>query len=425
MLLNRALFAQNGGVGFVLKPLALRTDDESPKDTGGDGSLRASGATGGACVHGADKGAGTGLELTARGAIGAEAEAEATPATQAALPTQSTPAQATQQHIGGGCGGGGRGWTHRGSSPALLRSSSNDTLALGGSFSLIARSPPQQQSPVLLSIRVLSAHNLPKTADERVLPERWDEYPGHSGYWNGARLGNFPQVNFDPDRAPTAAGVVSPACEVELIGGCVSEEGSDAVDERWARTTSVVINNGLNPSWSNEEPSRVAVWAPQLTFLRISVYNCRPTTLGGLIGGLVGQSRRVLLAHEAVPVCVLRPGFRSMQLRAPSCGNLIESCALLLEIGVTPIADDAPPPRAPRGLSCHLLPPELGGSASAEIMNRAGSSQEHALQTANSRNSHLNHRRGASATSLAEDSSTRDVPTPEESLPDAAPRRLS
>lgn len=145
--------------------------------------------------------------------------------------------------------------------------------------------------------------------------------------------------------------MVSAACELELVGGLVGEHGGDVADEQWSTTTPVETNNGLNPSWA-AEPSRVDVWGPGLTFLKVSVYSCKASALGGLV-----TSSRKLLAHEAVPVSALRPGYRSLQLRSPASGSLIESCAVLLHIGVEALPAGAVPPAGKAGAGTPLARP--------------------------------------------------------------------
>ena len=50
---------------------------------------------------------------------------------------------------------------------------------------------------------------------------------------------------------------------MELIGGLVGSEDAEMLEERWSRCTSTVANNGLNPSWAEEE-FRSAFYAPEL-----------------------------------------------------------------------------------------------------------------------------------------------------------------
>ena len=58
-------------------------------------------------------------------------------------------------------------------------------------------------APRLLKLRVISAHNLPKTRDERCVPQAWDEFEAPC---------DFAQLPL------TTADVASPMCEVELLG---------------------------------------------------------------------------------------------------------------------------------------------------------------------------------------------------------------
>lgn len=334
MLLNRALFSLNGGVGYVLKPAAL-IDDASAHPERFPPPLRSSRPF--ECTD-SERFSDASSNVSPRCLTADEAAAS----TASTFGEQDADADANDDR-------GSSSGRRRGGAPPVLPSGASTSSASAPAPAENAPRPP----PIILGVRVLAAFNLPKTTDERVLPEAWDEFPGNSGYWNGARLGYFPQVNFEPDRTPVASGIVSAACDIEVVGGYVGEEGSDAADERFVKHTSVASNNGLNPSWpADDHPCHVAVWAPEQSFLKISVHNARAanmTTLGGFIGGLVGQTRRVLLAHEAVPVSALRPGYRSLQLRSPACGNLIESCALLLHVSITPMAADVmlpPPPRS-------------------------------------------------------------------------------
>lgn len=175
---------------------------------------------------------------------------------------------------------------------------------------------------VLLSVRILCARNLPKGRDERLVARPWDEFR--------------PQGSFAPTQlAPT--GVVSPACEVELVGGLVSSQDSDVIEERWSRLTSTAADNGLNPSWADEE-FRCACYTPEQSFIKLSVYNCRKQVMR--------QGSKQLLAYEAALVGALRPGYRAVQLRCPNGGSPIESCTLLVHVVMTPL-----PPRETLSLS--------------------------------------------------------------------------
>jgi hypothetical protein len=169
---------------------------------------------------------------------------------------------------------------------------------------------------VLLKLRIICASNLPKGRDERIVARPWDE-------WHAQ--GSFGPTPLQP------AGVVSPACEVEFIGGLLGSEESDALEERWSRTTATVADNGLNPSWADECFS-CACYTPEQTFIKLSVYNCRRQVMR--------QGSKQLLAYEAALVGALRPGYRAVQLRCPNSGSPIESSTLLVHLEMTPL-----PPR--------------------------------------------------------------------------------
>lgn len=175
-----------------------------------------------------------------------------------------------------------------------------------------------QPRGVQLKLTVLSAHNLPKSRDERCVPQP------HDDYWPPACFG---------DKPLTAAGVVSAQCELEVIGPRVGDEGCGS-EERWSKTTRVVPDNGLSPSWASE-PLSCAVWAPEQSFVKLSVYNCAARNIARITGG------RTLLAYEQLPLAALRPGYRSLPLRSPIGSSPIESCVLLCRIELTPLTPPA------------------------------------------------------------------------------------
>lgn len=186
----------------------------------------------------------------------------------------------------------------------------------GCGYVLKPQLPPRGETlscGVLLTLRVICASNLPKTRDERLVARPWDEW--------------HPQGAFAPQPLQPA-NIISPSCEVELIGGLVGSEDAEMLEERWSRCTSTVANNGLNPSWAEEE-FRCACYTPDSSFLKLSVYNARHQ--------LMGKPGRQLLAYEAALVGALRPGYRSVQMRCPNGGSPIESCSLLVHIELTPL----------------------------------------------------------------------------------------
>ena len=83
---------------------------------------------------------------------------------------------------------------------------------------------------------------------------------------------------------------------------------SPAVKDRWTKTSAAVPDNGLNPQWSQVNFA-CAVWSPEQTLLKVSIYNSKSS--------LLGKGSKVLLAYAMVPVCALRNGFRSLPLRSP------------------------------------------------------------------------------------------------------------
>ena len=84
-------------------------------------------------------------------------------------------------------------------------------------------------------------------------------------------------------------------------------------------------DNGLNPQWSQVNFA-CAVWSPEQTLLKVSIYNSKSS--------LLGKGSKVLLAYAMVPVCALRDGFRSLQLRSPH-GCPIEACTLFVHLALT------------------------------------------------------------------------------------------
>jgi len=178
--------------------------------------------------------------------------------------------------------------------------------------------PPHEAVPrtgLRLRLRVLSAHHLPKTRDERSEPQPWDVYLPHlSCAFQEAHL--------------SSSDVVSPQIEVEVVGGLVVSVGGDLAEASAYRTWkgAPCASNGLCVAWdaANEEPCACDLWAPSASFVRVSVYNSRPTLLGS-------RGKGPLLASEVVPVQALRHGYRSLQLRSPN-GCRIEACRLLLHI---------------------------------------------------------------------------------------------
>ena len=49
---------------------------------------------------------------------------------------------------------------------------------------------------------------------------------------------------------------------------------SPAVKDRWTKTSAAVPDNGLNPQWSQVNFA-CAVWSPEQTLLKVSVYNSK------------------------------------------------------------------------------------------------------------------------------------------------------
>ena len=182
-------------------------------------------------------------------------------------------------------------------------------------------------SGMRVRVRVLSAHNLPKTRDERCEPQPWD--------------GFHPELSSTFAEPPLTSDVVRPQVEIEAFGGKICPEGGhydEASDLFRCETSAVTAENGLCVAWDDSSPPFACdAWAPECSFLRVSVYNTAPVTLlgrtgGALFAGVGGRGGgRQLLASEIVPLQALRHGYRSLQLRSPN-GCHIEGCKLLLHI---------------------------------------------------------------------------------------------
>ena len=54
---------------------------------------------------------------------------------------------------------------------------------------------------------------------------------------------------------------------------------SPAVKDRWTKTSAAVPDNGLNPQWSQVNFA-CAVWSPEQTLLKVSIYNSKSSLLG-------------------------------------------------------------------------------------------------------------------------------------------------
>jgi hypothetical protein len=160
-----------------------------------------------------------------------------------------------------------------------------------------------------------AAPRRPKSRDERCVPQAWDEFHAPC---------TFPNIPL------SAADVVSPMCEVELVGGRFSDAptggAAPRAEPRWSRATSIRSDNGLCPSWN--ETFRVAVLHPQHAFLKVSVYNCRKQ--------LIGKGSRQLLCQAMLPVAALRGGYRNFALKSPH-GCPIQECALLAHLEFAPL----------------------------------------------------------------------------------------
>jgi len=137
-----------------------------------------------------------------------------------------------------------------------------------------------------------------------------------------------------------------------------------------------VRGDGLLPTWNFQ--SCALVWQPELTHLHIGVYKTRR--------GRLGRASRTLLAYEVIPVWCLRPGYRSVPLRAPSGGNYIKDCALLVYVSAKLCGFDTAEPlgarpddkvspdrfRMPRGRTS-LLPPlwAVGARSEAALLHNS------------------------------------------------------
>ena len=80
---------------------------------------------------------------------------------------------------------------------------------------------------------MISAHNLPKTRDERCVPQAWDEFESPC---------DFAQLPL------TTADVASPMCEVELLGGRVGP------GTQWS------VMGGVAPPWEQARQLVVTPW---------------------------------------------------------------------------------------------------------------------------------------------------------------------
>ena len=185
--------------------------------------------------------------------------------------------------------------------------------------------PPSGGDPVVLQLQLYSCHNLPKSAVERHEAQPWDEFHPL------ADPRAFQSVPL------TSSDVVSTSVEVELIGGRVGAEDPDACDDRWSAFTTVVTDNGLDPRFPEREGFfKAAVHTPEHSFLKLSVYNNREK--------LMGRGGKRLLGYAMAPVAVLRPGYRTLQLIAPT-GNPIEACTIFFRLDLLRL--QKPEPAAP------------------------------------------------------------------------------
>jgi len=140
--------------------------------------------------------------------------------------------------------------------------------------------------------------------------------------------------------------VVTPFISVEVIGGAIAEVdasqrnkrrkarlqafaqrrvtsrdivGSDAdggPSAEWRSSTAPP--NGLLAVWDEGEECTVTCSHPDLAIIWVGVWN--PSRLG----------RPTLLAYEAFPVSLARPGFRSLRLRGKS-GKHVRFCKVLVQ----------------------------------------------------------------------------------------------
>ena len=119
--------------------------------------------------------------------------------------------------------------------------------------------------------------------------------------------------------------------------GRVGAEDPDACDDRWSAFTTVVTDNGLDPRFPEREGFfKAAVHTPEHSFLKLSVYNNREK--------LMGRGGKRLLGYAMAPVAVLRPGYRTLQLIAPT-GNPIEACTIFFRLDLLRL--QKPEPAAP------------------------------------------------------------------------------
>eukprot|EP00965_Chrysotila_dentata_P096318 3183187-Pleurochrysis_carterae.AAC.1 len=217
---------------------------------------------------------------------------------------------------------------------------------------------------VRLTLRVISAHNLPKSRDEGVLPA--------DAHLNDEICSSRPQ---------STSGVISPCVEVELVGGSLSNDGSVEMCNRWTRTTAVSEDNGLNPDWDKGEGEAFScrVWTPTHTFLKLLVYATRKSRLGG--------RTRTLIAYAAAPVHALRGGYRSLQLHSPVSGTTIEFGVLLLHLNFAQLtaAPELPQP-SDRSYSSSARARSLRSANIGSVRNAFGSVRGSVCGAATSRN---------------------------------------
>ena len=179
---------------------------------------------------------------------------------------------------------------------------------------------------LLLTVLVHGAQYLPKRDGELLVADRWDDGV-HGGPWD---CGPERECKYRfGEEAMGTGDVTSSTVEIAVIGGGVSqiEDPMTASPEDFAHGQSSVtissepaLQNGMLPNWQGAHLSCIS-WNPGYAFLRIVVN--KVATAGGY-----GHP----LAYETIPLSCLRAGYRSVQLRSPTCGARIGNCKMLIEV---------------------------------------------------------------------------------------------
>ena len=183
----------------------------------------------------------------------------------------------------------------------------------------------------LLRLELVCARDLPKAGEQRCVAEPFDRYCPASNF-----------IRRPPSAKPGT--VSSPYVEVAVHGGgryrCAVPAGAlFECDATYA--TKVAAHNGLHPRWA--EVVECVAEKKDDAILSLHVYD-RKRGKGGV------HATSELIAYEALPLHVIRSGYRVVRLRAPT-GSRLQFGSLLVRCHFEMRCGGLQPPPATKGKS--------------------------------------------------------------------------